>query len=106
VKKSACGSGIAREISTQSCSYRGHWTIENRCHDVIDWNYDEDRSRISKGYGPENISRLRRFTVGILHHFSDGKTSIAQKMAHLNRNIRSVFDYLRMTNNSTGHASS
>lgn len=85
---------------------RGHWTIENRCHYVIDWNYDEDRSRISKGYGPENISRLRRFTVGILHHFSDGKTSIAQKMSHLNRNIRLVFDYLRMTNNSTGQASS
>ena len=86
--------------------YRGHWTIENRCHYVIDWNYDEDRSRISKGYGPENISRLRRFTVGILHHFCDGNTSIAQKMSHLNRNIRLVFDYLRMTNNSTGHASS
>jgi predicted transposase YbfD/YdcC len=84
---------------------RGHWTIENRCHYVIDWNYDEDRSRIRKGYGPENISRLRRFTVGILHHFADAKTSIAQKMSHLNRNMRLVFDYLRMTNNSIGNDS-
>lgn len=82
---------------------RGHWTIENRCHYVIDWNYDEDRSRISKGYGPENISLLRRFAVGILHQFSDGKSSIAEKMRHLNRNIRLVFDYLRMTQNSIGH---
>ena len=82
---------------------RGHWSIENRCHYVIDWNYDEDRSRISKGYGPENISRLRRFAVGILYHFTDGKTSLAEKMRHLNRNIRLVFDYLRMTKNSTGH---
>ena len=82
---------------------RGHWSIENRCHYVIDWNYDEDRSRISKGYGPENISRLRRFAVGILYHFADGKTSLAEKMRHLTRNIRLVFDYLRMTKNSTGH---
>lgn len=28
---------------------RGHWTIENRCHYVIDWNFDEDRSRIRTG---------------------------------------------------------
>ena len=83
---------------------RGHWVIENRCHWVIDWNFDEDRSRIRSGHGPENVSRLRRFAVGILHHFSDGKTSIAQEMAHLNRNIRLVFDYLRMTKNSVGNA--
>ncbi|MFH0995299.1 MAG: hypothetical protein V1844_07365, partial [Pseudomonadota bacterium] len=28
---------------------RFHWSIENSCHYVIDWNYDEDRNRISKG---------------------------------------------------------
>lgn len=84
---------------------RGHWAIENRCHYVIDWNYDEDRSRIRTGHGPENMSRLRRFAVGILHHFSDPKTSIAETMRHLNRNMRLVFDYLRMTKNSIGHVS-
>nr|WP_297462835.1 ISAs1 family transposase [Ferrovum sp.] len=80
---------------------RGHWTIENRCHYVIDWNFDEDRSRIRTGYGPENVTRLRRFAVGVLTLFSDGKTSIAEKMSRLNRNTRLVFDYLRMTKNST-----
>jgi predicted transposase YbfD/YdcC len=77
---------------------RGHWSIENSCHYIIDWNYDEDRSRISKGYGPENITRLRRFAVGIIK--SKGVRSVAQKMRELNRNIRLVFDYLRMTKNS------
>jgi hypothetical protein len=85
---------------------RGHWSIENRCHYVIDWNYDEDSRRIRTGHCPENMSRLRRFAVGILHHFADGKTSLAEKMRRLNRNIRLVFDYLRMTKNSTGHVSS
>jgi predicted transposase YbfD/YdcC len=83
---------------------RGHWTIENRCHWVIDWNFDEDRSHIRTGFGPENVTRLRRFAVGILTLFSNGKTSIAQKMAKLNRNPRLVFDYLRMTKNSTRQA--
>ena len=45
---------------------RGHWSIENSCHYVIDWNYDEDRSRIKNGYGPENITRLRRFAISVI----------------------------------------
>lgn len=73
----------------------------NRCHYVIDWNFDEDRSRIRTGNGPENISRLRRFAVGVIQFISDGKSSVAQKMQQLNRNTRLVFDYLRMTFNST-----
>lgn len=81
---------------------RGHWSIENSCHYIIDWNYDEDRSRISKGYGPENITRLRRFAVGLIK--SKGVYSVAQKMRQLNRNVRSVLDYLRMTKNSCAPA--
>jgi len=80
---------------------RGHWTIENRCHYVIDWNFDEDRSRIRTGHGPENITRLRRFAVGVIQLISDGKSSVSMKMQQLNRNTRLVFDYLRMTSNST-----
>jgi len=80
---------------------RGHWTIENRCHYVIDWNFDEDRCRIKKGYGPENVTRLRRFAVGILQCAPNKKMSVAEKMRRLNRNVRRVFDYLRMTKNAT-----
>jgi predicted transposase YbfD/YdcC len=80
---------------------RGHWTIENRCHYVIDWNFDEDRCRIRTGYGPENMGRLRRFAVGVIQCFSKGKTGVAEKTRRLNRNTRLVFDYLRMTLNST-----
>jgi len=77
---------------------RGHWTIENSCHYIIDWNYDEDRSRIRTGYGPENITRLRRFAVGVIK--SKKVRSVAQKMRELTRNVRMVFDYLRMTANT------
>ncbi|MEW5980654.1 MAG: ISAs1 family transposase [Acidobacteriota bacterium] len=81
---------------------RGHWSIENSCHYVIDWNYDEDRSRIRTGYGPENMTRLRRFAVGLIK--SKGVSSVAQKMRQLTRNVRLVFDYLRMTKNSCAAA--
>jgi predicted transposase YbfD/YdcC len=77
---------------------RGHWSIENSCHYIIDWNYDEDRSRIRTGHGPENITRLRRFAIGVIK--SKGVRSVAQKMRELTQNVRLVFDYLRMTKNS------
>ncbi len=80
---------------------RGHWAIES-CHYMLDWNYDEDRSRIRIGYGPENITRLRRFAIGIIK--SKGVRSVAQKMRELTFNVRLVFDYLRMTDNSCGIA--
>lgn len=77
---------------------RGHWSIENSCHYIIDWNYDEDRSRIRTGYGPENVTRLRRFAVGLIK--SKGVRSVAEKMRELTWNVRLVFDYLKMTKNS------
>lgn len=81
---------------------RGHWTIENSCHYILDWNYDEDRSRIRTGYGPENITRFRRFAIGVIK--SKSVRSVAQKMRELTRNVRLVFDYLRMTKNSCSTA--
>jgi hypothetical protein len=65
---------------------------------LLDWNYDEDRGRIRTGYGPENITRLRRFAIGVIK--SKGVRSVAQKMRELMLNVRLVFDYLRMTGNT------
>jgi predicted transposase YbfD/YdcC len=78
---------------------RGHWSIES-VHYIIDWNYDEDRSQIRTGFGPENITRLRRFAVGILKSFQKPAQSIAEMMRKLAFRNRLVFDYLRMTKNS------
>ena len=77
---------------------REHWCIENSCHYIIDWNYDEDRSRIRTGFGPENMTRLRRFAVGLIK--SKGVRSVAQTMRQLTLNTRLVFDYLKMTGNT------
>jgi predicted transposase YbfD/YdcC len=82
---------------------RGHWTIENGCHWIIDWNYDEDRSRIRTGHGPENMTRLRRFALTVIK--AKAVKNVAQKMRQLNRNMRLVFDYLCMTHNAQRAAS-
>ena len=79
---------------------RGHWSVES-VHYIIDWNYDEDRSRIRTASGPENVTRLRRFAVGILKSFQKPAQSIAEMMRKLTFNNRLVFDYLRMTQNSS-----
>jgi predicted transposase YbfD/YdcC len=111
-KTGECSSELAYGITSRSpkqadpqrilATNRGHWSIENSCHYILDWNYDEDRSRISTGYGPENITRLRRFAIGVIK--SKGVRSVAQKMRQLTRDVRLVFDYLRMTKNSCAPA--
>lgn len=76
---------------------RGHWSIES-VHNIIDWNFNEDRSCIRKGHGPENMTRLRRFAISLIK--SKNVKSVAQKMRQLSFNTRMVFDYLKMTKNS------
>ncbi|WP_459947200.1 ISAs1 family transposase [Desulfocastanea catecholica] len=81
---------------------RQHWSIENSCHYILDWNFDEDRCRISKGYGPENITRLRRFAIGLLK--SKGVSNVTQKMRQLSFSPRSVLDYLKITGDNHSSA--
>ncbi len=80
---------------------REHWVIENSCHYIIDWNYNEDKSRVRVGSGPENLTRLRRFAVGLIK--SNNVKSVSQKMRQLLLNIRAVFDYLKLSRNSQAH---
>ncbi len=99
--------GITSKSPEKACAKqvlednRKHWVIES-CHYIIDWNYDEDRSTIRKGFGPENITRLRRFAVGLLKSKQNTKTgeTIAEMIKKLSFNTRLVFDYLKMTANS------
>ncbi len=80
---------------------RRHWCIENSCHYILDWAYDEDRCRIRTLHGPENISRLRRFAIGVIKMTS--VKGVTETMRTLTMNVRMVFDYLKMTKNALGH---
>ena len=80
---------------------RDHWGIEAH-HYILDWNWDEDRCRLRTGHGPQNMTRLRRFAVGLIKANSDD--SVAATIDKLARRVRRVFDYLLMTDNSKPRA--
>lgn len=75
---------------------RRHWSVEVS-HYIIDWVFDEDRSTIRTGFGPENMTRLRRFAIGLIK--TKGIKGISKKMRQLNKKTRAVLDYLKITNN-------
>jgi len=82
---------------------RGHWCIENCSHHCLDWTWDEDRSRIRSGFGPENMTRLRRFAIGLIKARG---LEVAPTVRRLARNVRAVLDFLKMTANTQPRSSS
>ena len=79
---------------------RGHWSIES-VHYMLDWDFDEDRSRrIRTGHGPENMTRLRRFAIGLLKSKQKRYETVREQMLRLNRMPRVVLDYLKLTGNT------
>ncbi len=57
---------------------RNHWGIENALHWKLDVVFDEDRNRVSRRHGAENLALLRRLTLGLLQAHPE-KLSIAKK---------------------------
>lgn len=59
---------------------RGHWSIENKVHWVRDVTYDEDRSQIRTGTGPEVMAAIHNAAIGALR--LAGTTNIAAATRH------------------------
>lgn len=58
---------------------RGHWGEENTLHWSQDVSFGEDGSRIRKGYGAQNFSRLRRIALNRLQQETSLKVGIKTK---------------------------
>jgi predicted transposase YbfD/YdcC len=56
---------------------RGHWSIENQCHWVLDVAFREDESRIHTDHGPENFGLLRKIALNLLKQEKTRKMGIA-----------------------------
>ncbi|WP_432019669.1 transposase [Streptomyces sp. 1222.5] len=53
---------------------RSQWVIENRLHFIRDVAFDEDRSPVRTGYGPENMATLRNLAINKLRE--NGHTNV------------------------------
>jgi predicted transposase YbfD/YdcC len=57
---------------------RNHWRIENTLHWQLDVSFGEDKNRVSKRHGVENLALLRRLALSLLKQHP-AKSSIACK---------------------------
>ena len=60
---------------------RSHWGIENKVHWQLDVSYGEDKSKVRKDNGPENLSVLKRCTMNLLKADTKTKAGIKNKRA-------------------------
>ena len=74
---------------------RGQWEIENRLHWVRDVTFDEDRSQIRKGSGPQVMASLRNLSISLLR--MSGATNIASTTRHLGRRSEKALRLLGLT---------
>jgi predicted transposase YbfD/YdcC len=58
---------------------RGHWSIENSLHWVLDVSFEEDSSRIRKDNAPANFAVLRHIAVNIIGQNKSRKLSVRSK---------------------------
>lgn len=59
---------------------RGHWGVENKLHWRLDTSFNDDKSRVRKDHGAENLSRLRRMAMNKLRtDRSNKKLSVKNK---------------------------
>ena len=58
---------------------RSRWGIENKLHWSLDVSFGEDDCRIRKGFGAENVSRLRRIALNLLKQDETANCGIKSK---------------------------
>lgn len=74
---------------------RGHWSMENKTHWVRDVTYDEDRSQIRTGTGPQVMAAIRNAAIGALR--LAGATNIAAANRHHARDANRPLALLGIT---------
>lgn len=59
---------------------RGHWSIENQLHWMLDVVFREDDTKAKKNNSPLNLNVLRKIALAVLRKISVGRLSVRKKM--------------------------
>lgn len=59
---------------------RGHWSVENKLHWMLDVVFREDSSKAKKEKSPLNLNVLRKIALPILNKVKIGRLSVRKKM--------------------------
>ena len=72
-------SSLSATVKRFARAVRGHWSIENKLHWMLDVSFAQDASTTRKGHAPEVASMLRQLALMILQHQPDLKGSLKGK---------------------------
>jgi predicted transposase YbfD/YdcC len=67
------------DVERMAGGIRSHWGIENQLHYILDMSFDEDRRRIRKGDGAENMGVVRHIAMNYLSQAKDLKIGIKNR---------------------------
>ena len=70
---------LAPDARRLAGSIRGHWSVENPLHWVLDVGFREDDCRIRTGHAPENFTLLRHLAVSALNQETTAKVGTKNK---------------------------
>jgi predicted transposase YbfD/YdcC len=71
-------SSLEVDVKQFARAVRGHWSIENGCHWVLDMTFREDESRIREPHLRQNFAWLNRFALSLLKQHP-GRQSLVMK---------------------------
>jgi predicted transposase YbfD/YdcC len=71
-------SSLGVDVKQFARAVRGHWSIENSCHWVLDMTFREDESRLREQHLRENFGWLNRFALSLLKQHP-GRQSLVMK---------------------------
>jgi predicted transposase YbfD/YdcC len=72
-------SSLPSEAERIGKAIRGHWSVENKCHWVLDVVFAEDQSLITQGTAPENLRVVNLLAAKMLKEEKSCKKGIRAK---------------------------
>ena len=72
-------SSLGLDAARFARAVRGHWSVENQCHWLLDMQMGEDQSRVRAGHAAQNLGTLRRLALNLLKREKTKKRGIKGK---------------------------